>query len=422
MKTISVIGLGNRGTEYMMFIRYLQKKRLKIVALCDIRQQALDDISPVYKISPEMQFLNTADFFKGGVRSDALIIATQDKSHFEIAKEAILTGYRFILLEKPVSGDYEECLTLRRLAEQNGTHLIVCHVLRYSNYYGKISELLRSGVLGDLVLINHTENVGYFHFAHSFVRGNWHKEADSTPVILAKCCHDLDLIQWFADSPCTAVSSTGELTYFNEAHAPKGNALRCLDDCKVKDSCPYNAENLYIKDPFWRAKFIKYMRRTLTGKSKNTKTDIYEALKTNDYGRCVFHCDNDVCDSQTVQMTFENGIRAVLTMNAFSDKMFRESHIIGTKGELIGYNKKLKLCVFGQKPQKVRIGGIHFSGHVEGDMRLIKNFAALVNGEPTKLSDLTTITATLPSHEIAKIAEESRKNNGVILPCGNAST
>lgn len=412
MKTVSVIGLGNRGTEYMMFIRRLHGKRMKTTAVCDIRRQALDDIAAKYGVPKDRQFLSTQEFFKKGVISDALIITTQDASHYRITKDAINTGYKFILLEKPVSGDYDECLELRGLAEKHGVKLIVCHVLRYSNYFGKIKEIIRSGVLGDMVAINHTENVGYFHFAHSFVRGNWKSEEESTPSILAKCCHDIDLIQWYANSEAKSVSSVGGLYYFNREHAPNGAAGRCLGGCKVKDSCPYNAENLYIKDPFWKAKFIKFLRRTLTGKSKNNKADIYEALKNGDYGKCVFLSGNNVCDSQTVNISFENGVNATLLMNAFSNKMFRECHIIGTKGELIGYGSSLKLAVFGQPTRKIRVNGIKFGGHIEGDMRLIKSFVRLVNGEPLNDEDLTTIEATLPSHEIAKRAEQSRKAGG----------
>lgn len=412
MKTVSVIGLGNRGTEYMLFIRRFHSKKMKITAVCDIRQQALDDVAPKYGIPGDRRFLSAQEFFKKGVLSDALIITTQDESHYRIARDAINTGYRFILLEKPVSGNYDECLELRELAEKHGAKLIVCHVLRYSNYFGKIKEIIRSGVLGDMVAINHTENVGYFHFAHSFVRGNWKSAEASTPSILAKCCHDLDLIQWYANSKAKIVSSVGGLYYFNSEHTPQGAAGKCLNDCKVKNSCPYNAENLYIKDPFWKAKFIKYLKRTLTGKTNSSKKDIYEALKNGDYGKCVFQSGNNVCDIQTVNISFENGVNATLLMNAFSNKMFRECHIIGTKGELIGYGNSLKLAVFGQPTRKIRIKGIKFGGHIEGDLRLIKSFVRLVNGEALNENDLTTIEATLPSHEIAKRAEESRKANG----------
>lgn len=418
MKTVSVIGLGNRGTEYMGFIKAFHSRKAKIVALCDIRQQALDDFAPQYKISKEKQFTSTESFFNQGVLSDGLIISTQDASHYEITKQALLTGYKYILLEKPVSGVREEYLELRDLAQEKGATLIICHVLRYSNYYGKIKEIISSGQIGDLVSINHTENVGYFHFAHSFVRGNWHDEFASTPSILAKCCHDIDLIAWFADSPCTSVSSVADLRYFRKENAPEGAAMRCMDGCKAKKNCPYDAESLYITDPFYKAKFIKYMGRTLTGKAKNSKADIINAIKYGDYGRCVFHCDNNVCDHQLVTMTFQNGVKAVLNMTAFSDKMFRECHIMGTKGELIGYGNKLKMRVFGSRPKTISFGPVSLGGHVEGDIRIVAGFVKLLCGEMKDLKDITTIDATVISHDIALAAEQSRKNGGTTINLG----
>lgn len=415
MKTISVIGLGNRGTEYMGFLKSFHSKKVKLHSLCDISQQALDDIAPKFGIPKDRQYLSTKDFFAKGVVSDALIISTQDASHYEITKDALMTGYKYILLEKPVSGNKDEYIELRDLAKEKDALLIICHVLRYSNYYSKIKEIISSGQIGDIVSINHTENVGYFHFAHSFVRGNWRDEFTSTPSILAKCCHDLDLISWFVDSPCTSVSSVGGIRYFKKECAPRGAAETCMGGCAARMNCPYDAESLYITDPFWKAKFIKYMKRTLTGKAENSKEDIVKALRHGEYGKCVFLNDNNVCDHQLVTMTFENGAVAVLNMNAFSEKMFRESHIVGTKGELIGYGAKLHMNIFGGKSGPVFTGSVGVGGHVEGDIRLIAGFVKLLCGENDDLSDITTIEATVASHNIALAAEESRKDGGKVI-------
>ncbi len=412
MKTVSVIGLGNRGTEYMGFLKGFHSKKVRLHSLCDIRQQALDDIAPKFGIPEERRYLSPDSFFEKGVVSDALIISTQDASHYEITKRALETGYRYILLEKPVSGSREEYLELKDLAEKKGALLIICHVLRYSNYYSKIKEIIASGKIGDIVSINHTENVGYFHFAHSFVRGNWRDEFTSTPSILAKCCHDIDLIAWFVDSPCTSVSSVGGIRYFKKECAPEGAAKSCMGGCKAKKNCPYDAQRLYITDPFYKAKFIKHMKRTLTGKAHNSKKDIEDAVRNGDYGRCVFLNDNNVCDHQLVTMKFENGAVAVLNMNGFSEKMFRECHIVGTKGELIGYGTKLEMNIFGKGKKRVFTGSPAVSGHVEGDIRLISNFVKIICGEKTDLKDVTTIDATVISHDIALAAEKSRKSGG----------
>lgn len=411
-KSISVIGLGNRGTEYMGFIKSMHGRKAYIHSLCDIRQQALDDFAPQFDVPKYRQYLSTDEFFANGVVSDALIIATQDASHYEITKKALETGYKYILLEKPVSGNESEYKELRDLAREKKAILIVCHVLRYSNYYRKIKKIIESGKIGDIVSINHTENVGYFHFAHSFVRGNWRDEFTSTPSILAKCCHDLDLISWFMDSPCVSVSSVAEVSHFKKENAPAGATPYCMGGCKEKKNCPYDAESLYITDPFYKAKFIKYMGRTLTGKLKNSKADIINAVKTGDYGRCVYMCDNNVCDHQIVTMKFESGAKAVLEMTAFSDKMFRQSHIVGTKGELIGYGTKLEMRIFGGAHRSVFTGSPGFTGHVEGDIRTVDNFIKIICGEKTDLKDVTTIEATVASHDMALAAEKSRKNGG----------
>lgn len=412
-KTVSVIGLGNRGTEYMGFLKAFHSRKVELYALCDIRQQALDDIAPDFGIPKERCYLSSEKFFAEGVISDGLIISTQDASHYEITKAALETGYKTILLEKPVSGNHDEYIELRDLARDKGALLIICHVLRYSNYYSRIKQIISSGTIGDIVSINHTENVGYFHFAHSFVRGNWPDEFTSTPSILAKCCHDIDLIAWFMDSPCVSVSSEGGLRHFRKENAPEGATAYCMGGCKAKKDCPYDAEALYITDPFYKAKFIKHMKRTLTGKKVNSKADVVDAIKSGDYGRCVYYCDNNVCDHQMVTMKFENGAVAVLNMNAFSDKMFRECHIVGTKGELIGYGTKLKMRIFGGKATTVHTGSPGVGGHVEGDIRLISGFVKLLCGETTDLTDITTIEATVISHDIALASEFSRKNGGI---------
>jgi predicted dehydrogenase len=217
------------------------------------------------------------------------------------------------------------------------------------------------------------------------------------------------------DSTCETVSSVGGIKFFRKEYAPLGATETCLGGCKAKKDCPYDAEKFYITDPFYKAKFIKYMKRTLTGKAENTKEDIVNALKYGEYGKCVFLNDNNVCDHQVVTMTFKNGATAVLNLNGLSDKMFRQSHIVGTKGELIGYGTKLEMRIFGGKSGNVFTGSPAVSGHVEGDIRLVSGFIKLICGEITDLSDITTIDATVISHDIALAAEKSRKNGGELI-------
>lgn len=413
MVKIAVIGVGARGLEYMSFVKYLHKKEAEIVAICDYNPVRLAEAAKRFKLPAGQCFANEDDFFGAGKLADAVFICTQDKSHYGHAIKALDAGYN-IMLEKPVSNSIAECEDLAAKAKDKGLYLVVCHVLRYSNYYKKIKEILRSGELGDIVSINHNESVAYFHFAHSFVRGNWHNEAESNPSLLAKCCHDIDLLQWFMNAECKSVSSVGSLTWFKKENAPEGAAKRCLDGCKVKATCPYDAERLYITDPFYKATFIKYMGRELTDKVKSSKAEKYEALKTGDYGKCVYFCDNNVVDHQEVIMDFGQGKTVVHTMSAFTDKMFRKTHITCTKGEIIGKDseKKITVNIFGEGGKKVRTKYISLGGHVEGDLRLITSFIKLMNGTAENKEDVTSIESTIPSHMIIMAAEQSRHNGG----------
>ncbi len=416
---IAVLGVGSRGLEYMSFVKYFHKKEAEIVAICDYNPTRLAQVAKHFKLPADKCFASEEDFFGVGKLADAIFICTQDKSHYGHALKALDLGYN-IMLEKPVSGNIAECEDLAQKAKEKGVHLVVCHVLRYSNYYKKIKELLRSGKLGEIVSINHSESIAYFHFAHSFVRGNWHNEAASNPSLLAKCCHDIDLLQWFMDTDCQSVSSTGSVAYFKKENAPEGAALRCLDGCKAKDCCPYDAERLYITDPFYRATFLKYKGRELTDRIGSPKAKKYEALKTGGYGKCVYYCDNDVADSQVVVMDFGDGKTAVHTMNALTDKMFRQTHVICTKGEIIGKDSEPKLTVniFGSGGEKIRTKLLAFTGHAEGDFRLITSFIKLMNGTLANKEDVTFIDATIPSHKIIMAAEESRRIGGVPVDVG----
>ncbi len=411
MKSISVIGLGNRGTEYMSFIKLFYKKKAYIKAICDINPQAIIDFKPKYNIQNDLCFSNTIDFFKAGVLSDGLIISTQDKSHYEICKEALITGYKKIMLEKPVSDNIDECIELYELAKVKNADLIVCHVLRYANYFIKIKDFIKDGVIGDLVHIDHTENVGYFHFAHSYVRGNWKRRDTSTPALLAKCCHDIDLLYWFIGSRCDSVSSYGELKYFNKSNAPVGATEYCLKGCKVKDKCPYDCEWTYLTAPFYKATFVKYNHRTMTGKCNATKTDMYKCLNNTSYGKCVYLNDNDVCDYQVVNMHFENGVTANHILNAFSKKMHRSGHIMGTKGEIIYYDRTIIINVFGKYSKTIHPAIPFIPGHGEADLRIVKSFVDLLYDDIKRKDDVTTIKETLESHKIVMAAEESRLNN-----------
>ncbi len=408
---VAVLGLGQRGSGYMRILKFFCKD-VEIVAVCDKYTVRTDEIAKKYKV--EQKFYDENDFFAKGKMADAIIIATQDRDHFEHCKKAMEIGYTNILLEKPVSPVIEECLSLQKMAEEKNVSIVVCHVLRYSKYYKTIKQLVADGVIGDVVNINHTENIAYFHFAHSYVRGNWNNTKKAAPMIMAKCCHDFDLIYWFIDKPCISVSSYGNLKYFNAEHTPEGAADRCLD-CKVE--CPYNAEKLYITDSLLKATFLKFNGRVITGKAGSTKEEKYKALREGDYGRCVYKCDNNVADHQIINMNYADGVTASHTATAFSKKFYRRTQINGTKGEIIGndIDGKLHVNLFGGKAMVIKTKWLKAAGHIDGDINLIKEWCALVKGELKDDSNITYLRHTIPSHKIVLKAEESRLKNGEVL-------
>lgn len=413
MINIAVLGLGSRGYGYMTIAKLFCRKRVRIVALCDILPDRLAKCAQKFKVDADKCFTSDEEFFAAGKLADAIFICTQDQDHYRHAVSAIDLGYD-ILCEKPLSPSVAECEDLVARVQKKGVKMLVCHVLRYSEYYNKIKQIIDSGIIGEVVGINHTENIGYYHFAHSYVRGNWRDSTTTSPMIMAKTCHDLDLIHWYMGGGCESISSFGELKHFKEENAPKGAALRCLDGCAVKRECPFDAERLYITDPLHKATFLRFRGRTLTNMDKPKKADKYEALKSGDYGRCVYHSDNNVCDHQVVNMRYSGGRVATLTATAFSKGCFRNTHIMGTKGEIIGKDSrnKLTLTVFRDGKKKVRAKLIPFPFHVGGDVGIVKDFINMMEGKPTILQDLSTVDVTLFSHKMAMAAEYSRLHNG----------
>lgn len=412
---VSVIGLGQRGYNYIRWIK-LFVKGVEVVAVCDKNKFRTDESAAKYKVP--QRYYDEDEFFKER-RSDAIIVATQDRDHVGHCIRAIDAGYKNILVEKPVSPSIEECERLDNYAREHGATIVVCHVLRYSKYYRDIKQIIESGRIGKVIDVQQTENVGYFHFAHSFVRGNWHSEEETSPFILAKCCHDFDIISWLIDKPCVSVSSYGGLTYFTEANAPKGASDRCKD-CKVSD-CKYNAYKLYLNDPLYKATFLRFSGSIVTAKYRFTRAEEKAALDTGDYGRCVFRCDNDVADHQVVNFLFEDGVTASHTVNACTDKFCRSTVVYGTKGEIRAddYTGKIRVRVFGGKRFTISTKLIKGLGHIDGDINLIRGWCKLIQGIPYDTKDVTFLSETIKSHRAAIMSDISRKEGGKVIQLKN---
>ena len=422
--TVSILGCGSRGHyTYGKCMSDNFGDRFKIVSVCDIDEEKIALAQKDWGIPTENCFLDAEEFLKEK-RSDALVIATQDRDHVKMCIRALELGYD-ILLEKPISPVEEELYELLEANKKYNRKVIVCHVLRYAPAFLKIKELLDSGEIGKIVCIDWLEQVTYWHQAHSFVRGNWRNDVETSPMIMQKCCHDLDLLQYYADSKCETVYSVGDLSFFKKENQPEGAADRCAD-CKYKDECVYSAERLYVakwkKDFDWvkdKPDVDDYARKqgwpfNVVDLSRPiTEESIRNAYEKSGYGRCVFACDNNVVDNQTVVMRFKNGIKANLTMTAFTALPGRKMTFHGTLGEIEmdEENDYIRLSRYGKGTQFFSIKEIlkiavqDTFGHGGGDLMLVKDFYGALAGE----GELgTTLDRSIESHLMALAAEKSR--------------
>ena len=408
---LALIGAGERGQFNYAPYWKLHSHEMSFVAVAEPDRERRERFVREYRIPEEGVFERAEDFFAQPRDCDAVMICTQDTQHFEYACSAIRQGYK-ILLEKPISPDLGECLALQRLAEECQTEIMVCHVMRYTKFYRSIKKLLEEKAIGEAVSIVHTENVGYWHYAHSYVRGNWHKEKDASPMILAKCCHDMDILCWLLGSRCRSISSYGDLRFFTEANAPSGSPERCTDGCPASGKCPYYAPALYLSDDGkWPTAITSLGAGTDPEKRR-------KALEEGPYGKCVFHNDNDVVDHQVASMLFENGVTVAFTMCAFSNDCDRTITIMGTEGEIRASmdHNTIKVTRFGPgiktgNTQVITVvpGG---AGHSGGDEGIMEEFVAILKGERVNTN---TISWSVHSHVMAFAAEESRRTGRTVL-------
>lgn len=331
--TVALIGAGLRGINYSEYA-IQHPNELQVVAVAEPNAKRRNKFKARHKLADDMCFTHWDDFFASPKVADAVFICTQDNQHYVPTMKALEAGYH-VLLEKPMSPDAKECVLMGEMASKVNRVFSICHVLRYTNFFSTIKELLESGAIGKLMSIQHNENVGYWHQAHSFVRGNWRKKDESSPMILAKSCHDLDILSWLTDSECVRVSSFGSLSHFKSSEAPEGAPLRCTDGCPAADKCLYYAPNQYLtENTDWPTSAI-------------SDDPSYEArlnaLKEGPYGRCVYHCDNDVVDHQVVNLEFANSVTIAFTMSAFTKDVSRTLKLMGTTGKFAVRWRRMKL-------------------------------------------------------------------------------
>lgn len=413
--TLAIIGLGSRGKNAYGAELLTLKDRAQVVAVAEPDEERLKLGGDEHGVPSERRFHSAEELLAQPKLADAALICVQDRQHVPVAIAALRKGYD-ILLEKPVSPILSELQEIVRTAREENKRVVVCHVLRYTPFFQTIKQTIDSGRLGKVVNIQALENVRYWHQAHSFVRGNWHRSDETSPMILAKCCHDLDYLIWLSGSRCERVSSFGSLQYFKPENAPEGAAERCMDGCRAKASCPYDAEKIYLtnKETGVLGGNTEWPIDVLT--EHPTPETVMEAIKTGPYGRCAFACDNNVVDNQIVNMQMENGSALSLMMSAFTSIGGRTIKVMGTLGDLWGDMNRniIRICEFGKEPEIIDMGKPErdFAGHGGGDRGLILSFLNYLEGKPAD-NTITTLETSIESHLTALAAEKSRLNNGI---------
>ncbi|MFB6713787.1 MULTISPECIES: Gfo/Idh/MocA family protein [unclassified Streptomyces] len=400
---VALVGAGNRGLTYAAWIK-AHPERARLVAVADPRPAARA------AAGAELEFDDWRPLVEGDAIADAVIVATQDRNHVEPVLALARAGYA-ILAEKPLAPSEAETRTLIEGVEKAGVLFAVCHVLRYTPYTDLVKEVVGSGVLGELVSVEHLEPVGWWHYAHSYVRGHWRSERASSPMLLAKSCHDLDWISYVTGERIEQVASFGGLKHFRPENAPAGAAERCLD-CAVEDGCPYSALKLYV--PTLREHGSVWPVTHVT--DSTDETELLTALREGPYGLCAYRVDNDVVDHQVLAMQLSGGMTATFTMVAFTEQTDRQTRIFGSHGWLRGDGKRVTVHDF--RTDEVTVHEVDTSGsnaaegHGGGDTALVDAFVhAVATGDPAAVRSGTK--ATLGSHLAAFAAERARLTGSV---------
>lgn len=411
--TLAIIGAGDRGHEYTLFANAYPEK-VKIYAVADPDEKRRNRIGDEQNIPAERRYASWQEFISQPKMCDAVAICTQDKMHEEPAIACARKGYH-ILLEKPMAPTPDACRRITAAIKEAGVIAAVCHVMRYSKYTRKLQKLLQAREIGDIVSVQHLEPVGYFHYAHSFIRGNWRNEQKSSFMLLSKSCHDVDWLRAIIGRRCLKVQSFGNLHHFRKEERPAGAADRCCDcPMAVESACPYSAVKIYFRD---RLSLGNDKWPTNVVVPHPTPETLTEALKTGPYGRCVFACDNDVVDNQVVNFLFEGGITASMTMTAFTIFGGRRTRIFGTLGEITTDDSRyITVRHFLDDSEQTYDSETEpgaTGGHGGGDFGVMENFTGAVAANDKNLI-LTSFDETLESHLMVFAAEESRRRNEVM--------
>jgi predicted dehydrogenase len=405
-----VVGAGNRGCFVFGGYALANPDRLRVAALAEPDDEKREWMAREHGIPEERCFRDWQELFGEKRLASLAIVATGDTQHVGPTLAAVARGYH-VLLEKPIAPTPEDCVRVVDAAEAAGRMLQIGHVLRYTPFYRRVHEIIESGVLGELVSLDLREQVAYWHMTHSFVRGKFRNSELAAPIILAKSCHDLDLMVWFAGRPATRVSSFGSVAHYRAEAAPDGAPERCTDGCPAQQDCPHDAERFYLGPDEEVARIWPWSDLSLD----STREARRRALEAGPYGRCVYRCDNDVADHQVVAVEFEGGATASLTVQGLASEEERTIRISGSRGELSGalHSGVIEVSrhgVFGS--ERHEMGG-SLLGHFGGDEGLLDHLTEVMEQQAGG-EVRTSGRVSLESHLLGFAAEEARLSGSVI--------
>ena len=418
--TAVIVGCGHRAVIYADYA-LAHPDELKIVGVADPNRERCLMAAKRYGF-PEENCFSTAEELAAQPRlADAVINGTMDHQHVETSLPFLEKGYH-ILLEKPFAVNPEEMHRLVSAARAHGSKVMICHVLRYARFYQEIKQRIVDGMIGDIINIQLAEHVSYHHLSTSYVRGKWaNSKKCRTSMLLAKSCHDLDIMMWMMNPVRPKkVSSVGSRMQFRPENAPEGAGTRCTKDCPLVDTCRYSAKRLYLEHP---DKWAVYVWAELENIENPTDEDRINSFKNgNPYDRCIYKCDNDVVDHQSVLIEFEGGATGTFNMVGGSAKSMRTIHVIGTMGEIRGEFESGKFTVSRIDPDTPEMftdeefdlseGG----GHGGGDETIVEDFVRYLRTGEQSLS-CTAIENSVAGHLTVFLADESRENGGEVRTC-----
>lgn len=416
---VALLGCGDRGCIYADY-SLRNPDDMEVVAVTDTSALKKEEARVRYNLPEDRAFDSVEAFIAAGIECDIVIDATMDKAHYPTAMALLAAKYN-VLLEKPVCPNKEELLDIQRAAHANGCKVIVCHVLRYTPFYSAVKKVLAEGKIGRVRSLEMTEHVGMAHFIDSFVRGKWNNEEEcGSGLLLAKCCHDLDLMCWLAnESRPKYVTSLGFRENFTMDKAPEGATELCFD-CPHEKTCNYSAVKIHLdRDtmPFQTWAGIGKPIDTITREEK------IEYMKRSAYGKCAYNSGGDIVDNQNVIVSFENGAMGTLNLVGACAKAERYLHIVGSNGEIEGVfeNNEFQLRVFTREGRRYgydtevinTVAGSELGKHGGGDNEIMRHLVNYLRTGEGTLS-LTSIDDSVEGHLCVYAAETSRKEKRTV--------